>query len=53
MLVIALCTACFSRAKINKNRWPPYFECSGAGSGSNPTSKGRHQGAPRKSENFF
>jgi len=29
--VIAFCTACFFRAKINKNIWPPYFECSGAG----------------------
>jgi len=41
MLVTALCTECFSRAKINKKLWPsyfkiwpPYFECSGAGSGS-------------------
>jgi len=40
MLVIALCTTCFSRAKINKKLWPtffkiwpPYFECSGAGTG--------------------
>jgi len=38
MLVAALCTAYFSRAKINKQLWPPYFkiwslyiECSGAG----------------------
>jgi len=38
MLVIALCTACFSCAKINKKLWPSYvkiwllyFECSGAG----------------------
>jgi len=39
MLVIALCTACFSMAKINKKKlgapyfkiWPLYFECSGAG----------------------
>jgi len=23
MLVIALCTACFLRAKINKKLWPP------------------------------
>jgi len=23
MLVITLCTACFSRAKINKKLWPP------------------------------
>jgi len=41
MLVTALCTACFSRAKINKKLWPPYFkiwppyfECSGAGTAS-------------------
>jgi len=41
MLVIALCTACFSSAKINKKLctsyfkiWPLYFECSGAGIGS-------------------
>jgi len=33
MLVIALWTACFSRAKINKKLWPFYFECSGAGTG--------------------
>jgi len=40
MLVIALCMAYFCRAKINKNLWapyfkisPPYFECSGAGTG--------------------
>jgi len=26
MLVIALCTTCFSSAKINKKRWPPYFK---------------------------
>jgi len=25
MLVIALCTACFSRVKINKKRWLPTF----------------------------
>jgi len=25
MLVIALCTACFFRAKINKKLWPPTF----------------------------
>jgi len=25
MLVIALCMACFYRAKINKNLWPPTF----------------------------
>jgi len=38
MLVIALCTACFFRAKINKKTlppyfliWLPYFECSDAG----------------------
>jgi len=38
MLVTAICTACFSRAKINKKLWPPYFkirppyfEYSGAG----------------------
>jgi len=41
MPVIALCTACFSRAKINKKNfghlalrfgsYSPYFECSGAG----------------------
>jgi len=45
MLVIVLCTACFSKAKINKKLWlllfknwplyfkiwPLYFECSGAG----------------------
>jgi len=30
MLGIALCTACFFRAKINKKVWPPYFEYSGA-----------------------
>jgi len=30
-LVIALCTAFFFRAKINKKLWPPYFEWSGAG----------------------
>jgi len=41
MLTTALCTACFSRAKINKKLWlpyfkirPSYFECSGAGTGS-------------------
>jgi len=25
MLVIALCTACFFKAKINKKLWPPTF----------------------------
>jgi len=23
MLVTALCTACFSRARVNEKRWPP------------------------------
>jgi len=31
MLVIAFCTACFSRIKINIKLWLLYFECSGAG----------------------
>jgi len=26
MLVTALCTACFSRAKITKKLWPSYFK---------------------------
>jgi len=26
MLVTALCTACFSGAKINEKLWPPYFK---------------------------
>jgi len=33
MLVIALCTVCFFRAKINKKTLAPYFEYSGAGTG--------------------
>jgi len=37
MLVTALCTACFSRTKIYKRLWPPYFECSGAGTGCSGT----------------
>jgi len=28
MLLITLCTACFFRAKINKNLWPPTFRFS-------------------------